>query len=84
MSQNQIPTDSEDTSEYAKRYGYRNGENPECIRVQYDSITFPKENKGKLIYFQQKIRRYFTMWMKKTAGIAGNVWKRWDFLLVLK
>ena len=62
----------------------RNGENPECIRVQYDSITFPKENKGKLIYFQQKIRRYFTMWMKKTAGIAGNVWKRWDFLLVLK
>lgn len=50
---------------------------PGYIRVWYDSNTFSKENKEKPIHFQQKIRRNFTIWMRKTSR---NRWKRMERL----
>lgn len=48
---------------------------PGYIRVWYDSNTFSKENKEKPIHFQQKIRRNFTIWMRKNSR---NRWKRME------
>ena len=61
--QNEIPHCTQkmrDTSEKIRKI-------PGCIRVWYDSNTFSKENKEKPIHFQQKIRRHFTMWMRKSS-----------------
>lgn len=58
-----------------KRCGYRNRKISGCIRVWYDSNTFSKENKEKPIHFQQKIRRHFTMWMRKSSR---NRWKHME------